>query len=105
MKPKEKSGKPDTTYLIEYAPELALICHALSFGEVKYSRDNWKNVSIDDFRASAIRHVLGMGVSDVGSHEVQAIVNLLIILRKNRLANSEGFEPSTYCLEGSCSIR
>lgn len=81
---KQKEGKPDTTYLLEFAPELERICKALSFGEKKYSRDNWKNVPIEDFIASKLRHALHMGDPDVECHEVQEIVNCLFILRKRR---------------------
>jgi hypothetical protein len=84
MIPKQKTGKADTTYLLEYAPELERICNAFSFGENKYSRDNWRNVSIDDFHASKLRHALYLGEPDTECHEIQEIVNCLIILRKRR---------------------
>lgn len=81
---KHDQGKTDMSYIIDFAPEFEAVCKALEYGGKKYGRSNWQNGTPERYMAAAMRHLMGIGESDTGSHLAQAMANILFLMALER---------------------
>lgn len=92
MATRYNQGKPDLSYLFDFAHSLECLVRVCEQGAIKYERGNWKQGGKPDseYLGSALRHLMAFANNsevydqDIGTvHVANAVWNLLALIELN----------------------